>query len=192
MISRISTPPTARRAAGKRGKAPVADFMRNQEDELLTLQDELQTKTYTPGPYHSFYIHDPKRRLISAAPFRDRVVHHALCQVIQPIWERRFIHDCYANRLGRGTHRALDRAQQFARRYAYFLQCDVRQYFPSIDQELLYAELARRFADPDVLWLCKRILASGAGVLAGEYEMVYFPGDDLLAAAGGAACPSAT
>ena len=115
---------------GKRSKASVAGFERVQEDELLALQKELQDRTYTPGPYHSFYIHEPKRRLISAAPFRDRVVHHALCRVIEPIWERRFIFDSYANRLGKGTHRALDRAQEFARRYPYVLQCDVRAVLP--------------------------------------------------------------
>ncbi|HSF80715.1 MAG TPA: RNA-directed DNA polymerase [Anaerolineales bacterium] len=166
---------------GKRGKVPVAAFERVQEEELLALQAELRTKTYTPGPYHSFYIHEPKRRLISAAPFRDRVVHHALCRVIEPIWERRFIYDSYANRVGKGTHRALDRAQGFARRYPYVLQCDIRQFFPSIDHAILQYELARLIADPDVLWLCTKIMASGSGVLAEAYDMVWFSGDDLLA-----------
>jgi len=166
---------------GKRGKAQAAAFEQIQEEELLALQDELRNQTYTPGSYQSFYIHDPKLRLISAAPFRDRVVHHALCRVIEPIWERRFIYDTYANRVGKGTHRALDRAQQFARRYRYCLQCDVRQFFPSIDHALLRAELSRLIADPGVLWLCDQILKSGVGVLSEAYEMVYFPGDDLLA-----------
>jgi RNA-directed DNA polymerase len=167
---------------GKRGKVSAARFEMAQEEELFTLQEELLAKTYQPGKYHSFYIHDPKRRLISAAPFRDRVVHHALCQVIEPIWERRFIHDCYANRVGKGTHRALDRCQQFARRYPYVLQCDVLQFFPSIDHELLQKELTRLLADEDVLWLADQILASGKGVLDEEYQMVYFQGDTLLSA----------
>ncbi len=167
---------------GKRAKAPVAAFEREQERELLALQAELRAETYTPGPYHSFYIHEPKRRLISAAPFRDRVVHHALCQVIEPLWERRFIFDSYANRVGKGTHRALDRCQHFARRYRYALLCDLRQFFPSIDHALLRATLGRLIADPAVLRLCDRILASGAGVLSEAYDMVWFPGDDLLAA----------
>lgn len=166
---------------GKRGTAPVADFEREQERELLQLQAELLGEAYTPGPYHSFYIHEPKRRLISAAPFRDRVAHHALCNVIEPIWERRFIFDSYANRVGKGTHRALDRCQQFARRYRYVLQCDLRQFFPSIDHQILRATLARRIHDDAVLCLCDRILLSGAGVLSEEYDMVWFPGDDLLA-----------
>jgi RNA-directed DNA polymerase len=167
---------------GKRGKGSVAAFIRSQEQELLALQDELQTQTYAPGPYQSFYIHEPKRRLISAAPFRDRVVHHALCQVSEPVWERRFIADTYANRSRKGTHRAPDRAQYFSRRYTYVLQCDVRQFFPSIDLELLHATLEEHIADRDLLWLCDRILLSGDGVLSEQYEMVYFPGDDLFAA----------
>jgi retron-type reverse transcriptase len=167
---------------GKRGKESVAAFERQQETELLALQDELRTKTYLPGRYHTFYIHEPKRRLISAAPFRDRVVHHALCQVIEPIWERRFIHDSYANRFRKGTHRALDRAQEFARCYPYVLQCDIRQFFPSIDLAILRAEMARLIADPDLLWLCDQILASGRQVAPEEYQMIWFPGDNLLAA----------
>jgi len=137
---------------GKRGKAPAATFEWNLEANLIQLQRELADKAYKPGPYHSFYIHEPKRRLISAAPFRDRVVHHALCRVIEPIFERRFIYDSYANRVGKGTHRALDRCQACARRNRYVLQCDVKQFFPSIDHAVLRGILARPIADKDVLW----------------------------------------
>ena len=118
---------------GKRGRPEVAAFEFNLEDNLVRLQEELRDQNLPPGAYRSFTIHEPKRRLISAAPFRDRVVHHALCNVIEPLFERSFIHDSYANRVGKGTHRALDRAQDFARRYRYVLPCDVRQFFPSID-----------------------------------------------------------
>jgi len=163
---------------GKRSKEPAARFEYHLEDNLITLQDELRTKTYHPGAYSSFYIHEPKRRLISAAPFRDRVVHHALCNVIEPIFERSFIHDSYANRVGKGTHRALDRAQRYARRYRYVLPCDVRQFFPSIDHAILRDILARKIRDPDTMWLIDRILESGVGVLSEEYQMVWFPGDD--------------
>ncbi|MBI4670605.1 MAG: group II intron reverse transcriptase domain-containing protein [Chloroflexi bacterium] len=167
---------------GKRGHANVAAFEYRLEDNLLQLQCELQDQSYTPGTYHSFYIHDPKKRLISAAPFRDRVVHHALCNLIEPIFERSFISDSYANRVGKGTHRALDRAQEFARRYKYVLPCDIKQYFPSIDHAILREILARKIDDAQVLWLIDQILESGRGVLADEYAMVYFPGDDLFAA----------
>jgi RNA-directed DNA polymerase len=135
------------------------------------------SRRYRPGAYESFYIHEPKRRLISAAPFRDRVVHHALCNLIEPVFERSFIADSYANRIGKGTHRALDRCQHYARRYRYVLQCDIRQFFPSIDHAVLRGILARKIGDAGVLWLVDRILASGVGVLSEEYEMVWFPGD---------------
>ena len=166
---------------GNRGHANVAAFEYHLEDNLLALQDELREQTYRPGAYTSFYIHEPKRRLISAAPFRDRVVHHALCNLIEPIFERSFIFDSYANRKGKGTHRALDRAQHFARQYKYVLPCDIRQFFPSIDHQILRATLARKIDDANVMWLVDQILASGVGVLANEYMMRYFDGDDLFA-----------
>lgn len=168
-------------ARGKRGKATTARFEHQLADRLLALQHDLTTYTYQPGRYVHFVIHDPKLRKISAAPFRDRVAHHALCNLIEPVFERSFIFDSYANRVGKGTHRAVDRLQHFARRYRYVLRCDVVQFFPSLDHERLYAELARHIHDDDTLWLCNRILQSGAGVLADEYDMVYFPDDDLFA-----------
>lgn len=171
---------TARK--GKRGQPPAATFEMNVAENLLDIQAELAEGRYQPGPYVSFFIHEPKRRLISAAPFRDRVVHHALCNIMEPLFERRFIHDSYANRAGKGTHAALDRCQHFARSYPYVLQCDVEQFFPAIDHELLMETIQRVVVDPDVLALCRTILAGGEGVLSHEYAMTYFPGDDLLAA----------
>lgn len=169
-------------ARGKRGRPATASFELYLADNLLALQQELQQGTYRPGPYRSFFIHEHKKRLISAAPFRDRVVHHALCRVTVPRFERLFIGDSYANRLGKGTHRALDRCQHFARRYRYALPCDVVQFFPSIDHAILRETLLRMLGADDLQWLIDRILASGRGVLGDQYEMVYFPGDDLLAA----------
>ncbi|MCP4211776.1 MAG: RNA-dependent DNA polymerase [Halieaceae bacterium] len=166
---------------GKRGHANVATFEHRLEDNLLELQAELRTQTYHPGPYTSFYVHEPKRRLISAAPFRDRVVHHALCNLIEPRFERSFTADSYANRLDKGTHRALHRCQYFARRYRYALQCDIQQFFPAIDHAVLRAILARKIDDDQVLWLVDQILSSGEGLLSEQYDSVYFPGDDLFA-----------
>jgi RNA-directed DNA polymerase len=147
----------------------------------VRLQDELLNQTYRPGPYTNFRLDDRKRRLVSAAPFRDRVAHHALCNVIEPIWENKFIFDSYANRKGKGTHRALDRAQQFARRYRYVLQGDIVQCFPSIDHAVLRGLLARVIADPQGLWLIDQILQSGAHIHDGDYVMQWFAGDDLFA-----------
>ncbi|HJW89659.1 MAG TPA: reverse transcriptase domain-containing protein [Anaerolineales bacterium] len=169
-------------ARGKRKSRSVAAFEFDLEANLLSLQEQLLAETYTPGAYFNFRIFDPKPRLISAAPFRDRVVHHALCQVIEPLWERRFIHDTYACRAGKGTHAALDRCQEFARRYAYVLKCDIQHFFPSVDHALLYAQFERLIADPQALRLCRKILDSGAGVHRQECAPPYFPGDDLWAA----------
>lgn len=100
---------------GKRGLTSVAGFEYELADNLLELQHELHNQTYQPGAYTHFYIHEPKRRLISAAPFRDRVAHHALCNVIEPFFERCFIPDSYANRKCKGTHKAIDGNRPFVK-----------------------------------------------------------------------------
>jgi retron-type reverse transcriptase len=165
----------------KRYTASAAAFEQNLDTELLRLHQELQDERYQPGDYVHFVVHEPKRRLISAAPFRDRVVHHALCNVIGPIYENKFIFDSYANRTGKGTHAALDRCTYFMRRFKYVLPCDVQQFFPSIDHAILKAILARTLACEPTLRLCDGIIDSGKGVLIQEYDMHYFPGDDLFA-----------
>jgi RNA-directed DNA polymerase len=165
----------------KRGRGNVAAFEYRLEDNLLRLQQTLRDQSYRPGGYYSFFIHEPKRRLISAAPFRDRVAHHALCNVIEPLFERSFIEDSYANRTGKGTHKARDRCQEFSRRFRYVLAADVRQFFPSLDHAILRGLLARKISDEQVMWLVDQIMQSGVGVLSEQYEMVYFPGDDLFA-----------
>ncbi|MBL8131751.1 MAG: group II intron reverse transcriptase domain-containing protein [Anaerolineae bacterium] len=169
-------------AKGKRGLPPAACFEHQIADHLLELQEELRVRVYQPGAYTHFFIHEPKRRKISAAPFRDRVVHHALCNVIEPLFEARFIPDSYANRVGKGTHRALDRLQALARAYPYVLRLDVVQHFPSLDHAVLRAVLENVISDTETLWLADRILNSGAGVLRDEYTLVSFPGDEPTAA----------
>lgn len=168
-------------AAGRRGRASVSEFERNLEVNLPLLREELVEGKYRPGGYVSFHIHDPKKRLISAAPFRDRVVHHALVNMLEPIFERKFIFDTYANRKGKGTHKALDRCTWFMRRFQYVLPLDVRQFFPSIDHQVLLSILSESIQDERVLNLCRQIIASGERVLEDEYEMIFFPGDDLFA-----------
>lgn len=169
-------------AKGKRGYAPAAHFERNLADKIVVLQRELVEQTYQPGDYVNFFIHEPKRRKISAAPFRDRVVHHALCNLIEPLFDARFIEDSYANRTGKGTHKALDRLQGFARQYRYVLRADVIKHFPSLDHAILFEVIARVIDDPGLLWLVRLILESGREELKDEYQMVWFPGDDLFAA----------
>jgi retron-type reverse transcriptase len=162
---------------GKRFRDNVLRFNYSLENELTHLQQQLQNKTYQPGKYKTFHVKEPKARLISAAPYRDRVVHHALCNVLMPIFEKTFIHDSYANRVGFGTHRALKRFTQFTRSSRYVLQCDIRKYFPSIDHEILKQILRRKIKCSETLWLIDTIIDG-----SNEQEPVldYFPGDDLL------------
>lgn len=166
---------------GKRHQIEIARFERNLEEELLALQAQLKELSYRPGKHRSFYRTEAKRRLISAAPFRDRVVHHALVRVIEPLFERRFIYDSYANRVGKGTHRALDRCTQFMRINTHLLPCDITQFFPSIDHAILRGQIAKVIHDEQALWLVDQILANGVGVLDEVYDMHWFPGDELLA-----------
>jgi retron-type reverse transcriptase len=164
-------------ARGKRRRPNVLRFMFHLERQLLRLQHELRVGAYVPGAYHEFSIQEPKPRLISAAPFRDRVVHHALCNQIEPIFERSFIHDSYACRVGKGTHAALDRFSEFARRYPYVLKCDVSRFFPSIDHAILKDLVARKIKDPQVLWLVALIIDHSNPQEPVSHR---FPGDDLL------------
>lgn len=162
---------------GKRFRDNVLDFNYHLETELIKLHEELTNKTYQPGSYRTFHLTNPKSRLISAAPYRDRVVHHALCNIIVPIFEKTFIHDSYANRLGFGTHRALRKFTHFARNSRYVLQCDIKKYFPSIDHIILKQLVRCKIKCHDTLWLIDTIINN-----SNEQETVidYFPGDDLL------------
>lgn len=165
---------------GKRGKASVAGFEYNQEEELIQLRDELSSERWKPGRYTNFYIHEPKRRLISAAPFRDRVVHHALCNLLEPDWERRFIYDTYANRKNKGTHRAILRASECSKQFQYVLQCDIEQFFPSIDHEILRGKIAAHLDDKQLMNVVDLILQSGMEAQTEQYRMKWFDGDDLF------------
>ena len=165
---------------GKRARPDVASFEFDLEANLIRLQSELETETYRPGRYRNFEIFDPKPRLISAAPFRDRVAHHALCNIIEPLFERGFIFDSYANRKGKGTPAALDRAQAFSRQYPYVLKCDIEHFFPRMDHQVLDQRFTRLLADPQTLRLCRLILASGARIHKDTLP-AFFPGDDLFA-----------
>ena len=162
---------------GKRSRPNVLVFESRLESELIKLQQQLRDKSYCPSGYHTFYIHQPKTRLISAAPYRDRVVHHALCQIMMPIFERTFIYDSYANRIGFGTHRALKRFTVFARQYPYVLQCDIQKYFANIDHEILKTLIRRKIKCKDTLWLVDTIIDHSNPQ---EAPILYFAGDDLL------------
>ena len=145
---------------GKRGTVAGARFFADWEREVVRLERELREGSYRPGAYHYFQITDPKLRIVAAAPFRDRVVHHALVRVIEPLFEPRFIEDSYACRQGKGTHAGMRRALEFAKRFPWAIKCDIRRYFPSIDHRILRGQIGRVIGDPDALRLIDLILAS--------------------------------
>ncbi|MEM7674530.1 MAG: RNA-directed DNA polymerase [Myxococcota bacterium] len=165
-------------AKGKRNKDEVAGFEVHMADGLLALQAELRARRYHPGPYRTFVVHEAKRRKITAAPFRDRVVHHALVRAMEPTLEAGFSDGSFANRTGRGTHRAIERFQALSARYSYVLRMDIVKYFPSIDHALLKAYLHQRFTDDGVRWLLDVIIDSGAHL---EAKMpAWLSGDGLF------------
>lgn len=168
-------------ARGKQGSAPVARFSYAVGERLLALQRRLRDGSWRPGPYVHFTLHEPKQRRISAAPFADRVVHHALCRVIEPRFEAAFIPWSYANRAGKGTHRAVERLQALARRHLWVLRLDVVKHFPSLDHAVLRDLLWRRIPEPGLRRLIGLILASGEGIHDSGADAPFFPGDDLLA-----------
>ncbi len=126
----------------------------------MRLHEELTADTWQPGSYTYFDIHEPKLRRVAAAPFRDRVVHHALVRVLEPIFEKKFIEDSYACRKGKGTHAGVRRCAEFTRRFPYVLKCDLRRYFPSIDHEILLQRIGKTIADRQVMALIRRILGT--------------------------------
>lgn len=183
LFARIATFPALRAAArkavlGKRKKAGAAAFMAGFEREVLRLERELRDGSYRPGRYVEIEVTDPKRRLVSAAPFRDRVVHHALCAVTEPIFDAGFIDNTFANRKGKGTHRAVEQYERYRDRYAHVLRCDIYRFFPSIDHAILKAEFRRRIGCEQTLWLMDTIVD---GSNAQEPVDLHFPGDDLFA-----------
>ena len=161
---------------GKRFKESTANFNLNLENKLVNLQDELKSMTYRHGKYKCFWVYDPKRRLISAAPYKDRVVHHALCNVIEPLFDKTFIDDSYACRKGKGSHAAVDRYAQYARKYKYVLKCDLQKYFQSIEHETLLNIISRKIACQETMWLIREIIGSHTD----QSFPFYFPGDDLF------------
>jgi retron-type reverse transcriptase len=160
--------------ASKRYRNSILKFGYRLEENLVVLRRDLANKTYRHGGYREFVINDSKKRLIKAAPFRDRVVHHAVCNIIEPILERGFIYDSYACRNGKGTHAAVLRLEHFVRSLSqapaverehnaakiYCLKCDISKFFNSIDGEVLFELLQKKIKDENILWLLREIITS--------------------------------
>ena len=168
-------------ARGKRSRPDVAAFLLDLEREVPRLRRALIEASYRPGGYRTFTVREPKQRVISAAAFRDRVVHHALTRVLEPVFERRFTADSFACRRGFGTHRALDRAKRACRTYPFVLKLDIRKYFAAIDHEILMGLLARVVKCKPTLRLASVIIEGSNPQEATDW---FFPGDDLFAPSG--------
>ncbi|MEK6855720.1 MAG: reverse transcriptase/maturase family protein [Nanoarchaeota archaeon] len=149
----------------KTGREDVIEFCKDSEKNLLDLHYELTNKTYKPRPLNTFVLRDPKTRVISKSDFRDRIVHHALINVIKPFLEKLFIYDSCANQMRKGTTFALKRFRKFQRKVtqnfsqgAFCFKADIKHYFQEIDHEILINILRKKIADEEVIWLIKQIL----------------------------------
>lgn len=141
---------------GKRTRADQREYAVNLDVELAKLRTGLIDGTYPVGSYRRFVVHEPKERVICAAAFRERVLHHALMNVIEPCIEKWLVFDTYACRKGKGQMAAVRRAHGFARKYRYFLKCDIRKFFDSVPHEGIEEMLNRKIKDRRVIaWLMK-------------------------------------
>jgi hypothetical protein len=167
-----------RAAAGKRAVAGVARFLDRLEPEALRLSRELRDGSYRPGRPVTFVVRDPKVREITAAPFRDRVVHHALIDVLEPCFDRRMVPYSFACRRGKGQHAALAWAQQLVRRHGWFLKLDVKGFFPSLAHDVVLDTLLRLVKDRQAFALCETIVrasgADGRGLPIGHLTSQWF------------------
>lgn len=154
---------------GKRYRPEVVSFTDRLEEHLIGLQNELIWKTYRQSPYREFYVNEPKRRLIMALPFRDRVVQWSIYRTLAPILERKYIYDSYACRPGKGTHAALKRLSYWLKvnknEKLYVLKLDMHKYFYRVNHDILLSLYRKFIADEDLMWLLEEIIRSNDGRL---------------------------
>ena len=153
--------------AGKTKKKDVAEFQKYIRNNIFKLHYELKNKTYEHSEYFSFYVKDPKLRHIHKACVKDRVLHHAIFRILYPIFDKSFIFDSYSCRNGKGTHKAVNRLNDFARKVSqnntktcFILKLDVRKFFDSINQDILLILIKRKIDDENAIWLIERIVKS--------------------------------
>ncbi len=168
-------------------KPYVIEFEKNLKDNLLALRYELLLHSYKPKPLKTFILRDPKTRVISKSDFRDRVVHHALCNIIEPIFDKSFIHDSYANRKGKGVLKALKRFDCFKKKVSknnirpcYVLKADIKHYFDAVDHETLISIIRQKIKNERIIRLIEVILANhktkipGKGMPLGNLTIQFF------------------
>ena len=168
-----------RAARGKTGKREILEFRDRLDDNLEQIRNRLLDGTYQFGDYHFFTIYDPKKRIICAAPFRHRVVFHAMMRICHPVFDDFQIYDSYASRIGKGTYKALERTQYFCKKYRWFAKLDVCKYFDSIDHGVMLWMLSRLFKDKQLLLYFQELLDSyetspSCGLPIGNLTSQYF------------------
>ena len=182
---------------GKTLKNYVIEFEKDLNKNLMDLHNELKNQTYKPKPLETFILRDPKTRTISKSDFRDRIIHHAIVNILEPIFEKIFIYDSCANRKGKGNLFALKRFNIFKRKvsengkiilnkfndnnyvYGYCLKCDIKHYFQEVNHEILIKIIKKKIADEKVIWLIERILNNysnkrGSGMPLGNLTSQFF------------------
>jgi RNA-directed DNA polymerase len=171
---------------GKRRRKDVMTFERHLEDNLFALQEELLAETYRHSPYEPFTIHDPKQRTIHKATVKDRVIHQAIINVIESLFEPRFIFDSYSCRVNKGTHAAVKRLRTFLRRASenntctvYALKCDIRKFFASVDHTVLKELLKKQIDSPGMIRILEDVIDSfqvafGMGIPLGNLTSQLF------------------
>jgi len=145
----------------------MQEFEFNLMDNIISLHDDLSIKTYKHGSYQFFKIHDPKPRDIHKASVRDRLLHHAVYRVLYPFFDKTFIPDSFSCRIGKGTHKAINRFRDFAYKISknhtktvWILKCDIKKFFASIDQKILIETIKDFIPDKYIVWLISRIIDS--------------------------------
>ena len=150
---------------GKTYRIYALEFEIDLEKNIFELQEELKSGKWKPIGYKTFYIYDPKKRLINAPAFRDRIVHRAVYDIMEPIWEPIFIYDSYACRKGKGTHKGVNRLTKFLRSYppnqkVYCFKADIKSYFASVDHKILFDIIKRKIVDKNFLSVIWKIIDS--------------------------------
>lgn len=158
---------------GKAKSKSALIFFDNLEENVISIQNDLIWDSYKPSPYRHFYVFEPKRRLISAPHFRDRVVHRAIYNILEPMFDRRYMYDSYACRKGKGAHKGADRVQMFIRDVerdngkAYALKADVKHYFSSINHDILKSILRKKLRCNRTIILLEKIIDSSPSDISG-------------------------
>lgn len=163
---------------GKTSKSAIKRFDKDPDKRIVEIRDSLINNTFTTSKYQTKWVKEPKSRLVYVLPFNpDRVVQHAIMNVIEPIWDKLFIEDSYACRVGKGIHKGSQRCMEFVRKYNYCLKCDISKFYPSVDHNVLFDVIKRKIKCSRTLDLLANIIYSisgGKNVPIGNYTSQWF------------------